>query len=77
MMPGTHLVQFAQRWFSPSTVSSVFEPLVADWQRQWNDATPAERRWIDVKGRVAFATTLVMMAPRVALMPGTRPGCGL
>jgi len=30
MMPGTRLLAFARRWFPPSTVSSVFEPLVAD-----------------------------------------------
>jgi hypothetical protein len=67
MMPGTRLMHFARRWFPPSTVSSVFEPLVADWQRQWNDATPAERRWINAKGFAAFATTTVMMTPRLAL----------
>lgn len=71
MMPGTRLLQFVRRWFSPATVASVFEPLVADWQRQWSEATPAERRWINVKGRVAFATALIMMAPRVALTLGT------
>ena len=58
-------MQFARRWFPPSTVSSVFEPLVADWQRQWHDATPAQRRWINVEGFAAFATTTVMMTPRL------------
>jgi hypothetical protein len=71
MMPGTRLMQFARRWFSPSTVSSVFEPLVADWQRQWNDATPAQRRWINARGFAAFATTTAMMAPRLVLASGT------
>ena len=71
MMPGIRLMHFARRWFPSSTVSSVFEPLVADWQREWKEATPTGRRWIDVKGRVAFATTLVMMAPRVALTGDT------
>ncbi len=71
MMPGTRLLEFARRWFPLSTVSSVFEPLVADWQRQWSEATLAERRWINVKGRVAFATALMMTAPRVALTSGT------
>jgi hypothetical protein len=70
MMPGTRLMQFARRWFSPATVSSVFEPLVADWQRQWNDATPAQRRWINARGFAAFATTTAMMAPRLELASG-------
>jgi len=71
MMPGTRLIDFAHRWFPPSIVSSVFEPLVADWQRQWTDATPAQRRWIDVKGFAAFATTVAMMTPRLILSPSS------
>lgn len=71
MMPGTRLMLFARRWFPASTVASVFEPLVADWQRQWNDATSAQRRWINVKGFAAFATTAAMMTPRLALEPGS------
>jgi len=67
MMPGTRLLRFARQWFPPSTVSGVFEPLVADWQRQWNDATTAQRPWINAKGFAAFATTAVMMTPRLAL----------
>jgi hypothetical protein len=67
MMPGTRLLLFARRWFPPATVSNVFEPLVADWQRQWVDATPAHRQWINAKGFAAFATTTVMMTPRLAL----------
>jgi len=76
MMPGTRLMQFARLWFSPAVVATVFEPLVADWQRQWSDAPPAERRWINVKGRVAFAATAATMTPRLALAPpslGARP----
>ncbi|MDP2318870.1 MAG: hypothetical protein Q8O42_05965 [Acidobacteriota bacterium] len=69
MMPGTRLMQFARRWFPPSTVSSVFEPLVADWQRESTDATPARRRLINVRGRLAFAFTVVMMMPRLSLSP--------
>lgn len=72
-MPGTRLLRFARRWFPPSTVASVFEPLVADWQRQWNDATPAERRWINTKGFAAFLTTAAMMAPRLSLEPSSFP----
>lgn len=71
MMPGTRLLSIARRWFPESIVSIVFEPLVADWQRQWTDATPAQRRWIDVKGFAAFATTVVMMTPRLILSPSS------
>lgn len=71
MMPGTRLLAFARRWFPPSTVSSVLEPLVADWQRQWSDATPAQRQWVDLKGRAAFAITLATMTPRLILAPSS------
>lgn len=70
-MPGTRLLHFARRWFPSAIVSSVFEPLVADWQRQWNDATPAQRRWINVKGVTAFAATAAITSPRLALEPGS------
>ena len=76
MMPGTRLLAFASRWFEPAVVASVFEPLVADWQRQWSDATPAQRRWTNAKGSVAFAATAARLVPRVVLAPsslGTRP----
>ena len=66
MMPGTRLLRFARQWFPPSTVSGVFEPLVADWQRQWNDAMPAQRGWVNAKGFAAFAVTIEVMTPRLA-----------
>jgi len=70
-MPGTRLLEFARRWFPPSTVASVFEPLVADWQREWSDASRTHRRWINAKGAVAFAATAARLAPRVALTPSS------
>jgi hypothetical protein len=41
-MPLTHrALEFASRWFDESTVRSTFEPLTADWQREWQDAPPS------------------------------------
>jgi hypothetical protein len=34
---------FAQRWFDAATVQRVFEPLIADRQREWQDASPSRR----------------------------------
>lgn len=76
MMPGTRLLAAARRWFPPSTVSSVFEPLAADWQRECADAAPTRRRLINARGRLAFLFTAIMMTPRLALAPmsfRTRP----
>ena len=80
MMSGTRLIAFASRWFEPAfepaVVASVFEPLVADWQRESCEATPAHRRLIDVRARDAFAITIAMLMPRLAMTStslGTRP----
>jgi len=70
-LPGTRLLAFACLWFDERTVSTVLEPLVADWQRQWDDATPAQRRWINAKGFAAFTATTVMMTPRLAPESGS------
>lgn len=67
-MPGTRLLAFARRWFPPSIVASVFEPLVADWQREWLDA-PQRRDWINAKGRAAFVSAAVVLAPGIAVTP--------
>jgi hypothetical protein len=39
--PGTRLLRFARMWFDEHTVAHVFEPLVADWQREWEEAPAA------------------------------------
>ena len=67
MIPGIRLMQFARRWFSPSTVSSVFEPLVADWQRESLDASPGRRRLINARARLAFIFTALVMTPRLVM----------
>lgn len=65
MMPGTRLLRFARLWFPPSTVSSVFEPLVADWQREWIDAAPARRTWIATRGAAAFIRAALVCSSEV------------
>jgi len=32
---------FASRWFDGTTVRNTFEPLIADWQREWTRASIA------------------------------------
>ena len=34
---------FVSRWFDEATVRRTFEPLIADWQREWQDASPPRR----------------------------------
>jgi hypothetical protein len=58
---------FASRWFDPATVHSIFEPLVADWQRDWQDAPRSHRRWASLRGLLAFLTAVLVSSPRIAM----------
>ena len=68
--PGARLLAFASRWFDAATVARVFEPLVADWQREWHDAAPSRRRWIHIRGLAAFVCAVTVSMP-VVLSVGT------
>lgn len=57
-------LSWARRWFDSRIVSNVFEPLVADWQRELIDASRARRGWIQVRGAAAFIATAIAIAPR-------------
>ncbi len=56
---------FASRWFDEATVRRTFEPLIADWQREWQD-TPASRRWwVSVRAMAAFVCAAMVSSPAV------------
>lgn len=69
MMPGTRLLAVAARWFEPAVVARVFEPLVADWQREWLDASRTQRPFVRGRGTAAFVFAALCLAPRTALAP--------
>jgi hypothetical protein len=60
---------FASLWFDAATVERVFVPLVADWQREWRDTTPARRAWVSVRGLAAFAFSFAILTPRIVATP--------
>lgn len=64
-VPGMRAIAFASRWFDPETVHRVFEPLVADWQREWRDAPPVRRVAVSVRGLAAFIFSFVILTPRI------------
>jgi hypothetical protein len=66
------LLAFASRWFDPATVTNVFEPMLADWQREWLDANPTRRRLITVRGYAVFAMTVIAATPRLLFSPMPR-----
>ena len=65
MMPGTRLLAFARLWFSPTIVASVFEPLVADWQREWHDSPAPRRPWVTARGMAAFVCAAIVSSPHL------------
>ena len=71
MAPGSRLLAFASLWFDPQTVTRVFEPLIADYQQQWADASESARGWIRVRGTVAFVIAVVALTPRAIILTPT------
>jgi hypothetical protein len=57
---------FASRWFDAATVHGVFEPLIADWQREWSDAAPSRRWRVGLRGFTAFFAAVIMSSPKIA-----------
>jgi len=57
---------FATRWFDDATVRRTFEPLVADWQREWQEASPASRARVSLRGLAAFMCAVVVSSPQIA-----------
>jgi hypothetical protein len=66
MPAASRALAFATRWFDTATVHQVFEPLIADWQREWNDETPSRRWRVSLRGITAFITAVVVSSPRIA-----------
>ena len=54
---------FASRWFDPQTVARVFNPLVADWQREWIEAPRPRRLIVHVMGFLSFCLAIVVSTP--------------
>lgn len=67
--PGHRALALASRWFDPATVRSVFEPLIADWQREWQDAPPGQRLHISIRGRAAFICAFAASSSRIVAAP--------
>ena len=63
---------FASRWFDDATVRRTFEPLIADWQREWLDAPPRRRALVTVRASLAFICAVIVSSPQIALTPAPR-----
>lgn len=66
-VPGVRALAFASRWFEPQTVSTVFEPLVADWQREWQEAPVSRRKWVTGRASAAFVCATIVSSPRIVM----------
>ena len=60
---------FASRWFDEATVRLTFEPLIADWQREWQDASGARRQWVSLRGLAAFICAVAISSPTIIATP--------
>lgn len=67
----TALLRFARRWFDERTVANVFEPLLADHQREWLDAVPAARLRITMRTATAFIAAMLTVTPRALFLTPT------
>jgi hypothetical protein len=64
---------FASRWFDERTVAIVFEPLIADWQRELQQSASGRRAWAIVRGLSAFSCTVAFVSPRILLISTPSP----
>ena len=72
MAPGTRALAFASRWFDPALVHRTFEPLIADWQREWYESAPARRLWVSVRAWAAFVCAAAISTPTIIATPVPR-----
>jgi hypothetical protein len=69
MMPGSRTLGWLSEWFDPHVVSSVFEPLIADWQREWEGARGFARARVRIQGAAALFVAIITASPNVLLTP--------
>jgi len=68
--PGTRIISWSRAWFDNATVSTVIEPLVADWQREFALGTSRTDRLVSlIRGRIALLGTLIRLSPRIVFDP--------
>jgi hypothetical protein len=67
------LLRFVRRWFDERTVTGVFEPLLADHQREWLDAPQARRLSIALRTASVLIVAMVRLAPRALALTPTPP----
>ena len=68
-MPGERLLDIARAWFDEATVVRVFEPLIADLQKEYRSLTGTRRRIQLAQGIAAFARTFVAILARDCRRP--------
>ncbi len=67
------LLTCAARWFGPETASRVFEPLLADWDREWAESRGALR--VRIGGAFGFLTAVLHCTARELITaPPARAG---
>jgi len=77
-LPGTGLLAFARAWLPPAVVTNVFEPLVADWQREVSGARSRRAQLrLRLQWSAAFLSALLLSGLReIAVLPPVRVAAG-
>lgn len=74
MTPGSRLQRLAHRLCGAALSDRVFEPLLADLQRQWRDTPPGARRVFSLaSGYAAFWQTLAISGLQAIAAEAVRP----
>ena len=72
MLPGTFLHRLSRRSLSQTTVESVIEPLLADFQHEWKMArTSGTRTAVLVRGYLAFWCSMIRSTPEMLYALGS------
>ncbi len=68
-MVGSRLIALARAWFDETTVERVFEPLIADWQRECASLSGRRALVCRLQGGAAFVVTFLITFSREVRCP--------
>jgi hypothetical protein len=65
----TRLLGITAWLFGADMKQRIFEPLIADWQREFQNASPLRRIGVLLRGLAAFVCAVIVSSPRILMTP--------
>jgi len=65
----TRLLGITAWLFGADMKQRIFEPLIADWQREFQNASPLRRIGVLLRGLAAFVCAVIVSSPQIVLTP--------